>query len=417
MDEGIPSIDLIPPSPVLSHKSLNILNAQQLGGSNASLTNIVATGNRLLPHAVSSSTHSVVIDDISKSSSTTTAGPIYVPTISSSATTASTLQLPAANLIMAEDSTDLTPLTTPTTAANNLPAMAAAANANSSTAGNGNISANDAMQRIPSFKRFRRGSSKKKKPESMSIAATVEEEEAQLNNGSDNSCLLPPSTVVAATSSNNTKHKDTNRLSPQNSMTRRYSTSLSMGPHHMIGASSSSAGHYGAGSRRASACIFNSQLYHNLNQASKLHPSMGGGAASTAARRMSSFELALTKTSHLNLHNLEANRKSMSYTNSKIDLDKWQNLPYENDMLAQYMEEREKRKNSIANYGQKHYHKSKRHSQQQDLKEQQQQQQHSMIQSTERVSKLKILIERLKPKNFTEDRDDYSLYIFSEDNR
>jgi len=169
---------------------------------------------------------------------------------------------------------------------------------------------------------------------------------------------------------------------------------------------------------------------------------------------MSSIELAFSKTSHLNLHNLEANRKSLSYTNSKMDLDKWNksygNLNEPDNMLQQYMEARDKRKNSISHYNLKKRLEEKELQQLQQLHQQQllqqrqdsfssttqqQQQQlqqhrlskdqqqlamqpHSMVPGGgERYSKLKMLIEQLTPKHFTTEREDYSLYIFPEDNR
>ncbi|EDV92308.1 GH24843 [Drosophila grimshawi] len=452
LDEGIPSIDLIPPSPVLAHKPLNILNASQLQGatgvgvgvaSSVAVSGTAGTAsisNSLLPSALGSSMHSVIIDDISKNSSaTSTATPIYVPTISS---TAATLQPPADSHSQSLSlSLDLSPL-------------AGTTGVGSSVASTSGSSSSERLPPAPttssssSFKqRFHRSSSKKR-PSTLRTTAddshigAPDEDEQQLNNGSDNSCLLRTGTIgtthpTAATSTAASvaelRHKDTNRLSPQNSI-RRLSNTLSIGS--------------GPGSRRASACIFNSQVYQNLNQPPKLR---GAGQ-----RRMSSIELAFSKTSHLNLHNLEANRKSLSYTNSKMDLDKWQksytNLN-EPDMLQQYMEARDKRKNSISHYNLKkrleekelqqlqQLHQQQLQLQQQQqldsqtesqlppqmlakelqqlsMQQQQQQQQHSMVPSGgEPFSKLKMIIQRLTPKHFTTERDSYSMYIFPEDNR
>ncbi|XP_065366192.1 voltage-dependent T-type calcium channel subunit alpha-1G isoform X2 [Calliphora vicina] len=379
LDEGIPSIDLIPPSPVLPHKPhINILNASQLeSNTNNSLNNYGQAGatSSLLPSSLNGSgsgIQSVIIDDISKNSNSA-AGPIYVPTISS---TAAKLQLPTFTHTRSESgsATAGTPVlsTQPSTLSSNAQESSA-----------------EPLQRLPSLKRFRRSSSKRKKPDTL----TAEDVEHQLNNGSDNSCLLTDSPSARAeaflkpsTPNLSVKSKETNRLSPQNSI-RRLSTSLSIGS--------------GPGSRRASACLFNSHMYQNLNQPSKLH-------SATGKRRMSSIELAFTKTSHLNLHNLEPSRKSLSYTNSKLDLDKWQKsyaCVGETDMLQQYMQERERRKNSISQYPKK--------INEEEFKEQQ----HSTVSHSERMSKIKILIERLVPHDFTNERRTYSLYIFPENNR
>ncbi|XP_075158330.1 ca[2+]-channel protein alpha[[1]] subunit T [Haematobia irritans] len=367
LDEGIPTIDLIPPSPVLPHKGpINILNASQL---ESSATPSSSASCSLLPPALNGSApggiHSVIIDDISKSATTVTTGTIYVPTISS---TAAKLQLPTS--------------------------FGRVDGGNASNIGTPAMETSEPLQRLPSLKRFRRTSSKRKKQELM----TPEDLEHQLNNGSDNSCLLTDCTssrtdVFLKPSSPNVaiKNKETNRLSPQNSI-RRLSTSFSIGS--------------GPGSRRASACLFNSQMYQNLNQSSKLH-------ACPSRRRMSSIELAFTKTSHLNLHNLEPSRKSLSYTNSKLDLDKWQkSYTNETDMLQQYIQEREKRKNSVCQFP------KKRNEEEGDTKEEHtKEQQHSIFLSSDRFSKLKILIDRLIPHDFTNERRTYSLYIFPEENR
>nr|XP_032288883.1 uncharacterized protein LOC6633654 isoform X11 [Drosophila virilis] len=446
LDEGIPAIDLIPPSPVLAHKPLNILNAGQLqghvspvgnavgaggaagggsvgatatapaavGGSGGASASISSGSSNQLSNLLPSSVHSVNIDDISKNSSTTAAAtPIYVPSISS---TAATLQPPTESHSHSLNLSDLSPLTVSLTGSTSSP-MGGAGSA-ASTSGS------SSSERLPlappsgSFQqRFRRSSSKKRpttlRPDDNISAPDDEQQQQQLNS----------SGAVES------RHRDTNRLSPQNSM-RRLSNTLSIGS--------------GPGSRRASACIFNSQVYQNLSQPPKLRPGAG-------QRRMSSIELAFSKTSHLNLHNLEANRKSLSYTNSKIDLDKWQRSYLtlnEPDMLQQYMEARDKRKNSISHYNLKKRLEEKELQQlqqlhQQQMQQQQQQldtqshtqlspqqlakelqllsmqQQHSMVPcgGGEHVSKLRMIIQRLTPKQFTAERESYSMYVFPEDNR
>ncbi|XP_067636401.1 voltage-dependent T-type calcium channel subunit alpha-1G isoform X1 [Eurosta solidaginis] len=464
LDEGIPSIDLIPPSPVLTHKPLNILNASQLKGSNtnpSSCNNLVPKSSSLLPSAISSSNssvHSVVIDDISKNSDAGPSGPIFVPTTISAVSTPRT-PLPndpntgggmstrsingfgSCGSVSAISSIGISPLTAGVTIGSTTatavppPAYSTPATSNNeaihtrpstNASATSTISPSSGMQRISSLKRFRRSSSKrKKKPTTDAGSGAEDDDQQQLNNGSDNSCLLTPhsnggsssmrsdtflsSTTGSAplTANNQTtqqqKTKDTNRLSPQNSI-RRLSTTLSIGSIPPLG------------SRRASACIFNSQLYQNLNQPPKLY------APTAAHRRMSSFELAFSKNSHLNLHNLEANRKSMSYTNSKLDLDKWQKSytnMQEPDMLQQYIQEREKRKSSISQYTRQQHQQQKPQQKLQefDTTEQLRTTEHAMRQSSGHMTKLKMLIERLKPTDLTEKRETYSLYIFAEDNR
>jgi len=436
LDEGIPSIDLIPPSPVLSHKPLNILNASQLGVGVGVAGGV--GGGVSSTAGSSSSMHSVIIDDISKSSSSTAAAtPIYVPTISSSAEAQS----------QSHSLNDVSVGSSPPAGDMAVPGLGRNANTGASTSGS------SSSERLPlapppqqgSFKqRLRRGSSKKRRSSALALATednparrTQEEEEEQhqqqqqqqLNNGGDNSFFARSGNTAVGGSSSGAK--ETNRLSPQNSI-RRLSNTLSIGSGPV-------------GSRRASACIFNSQVYQNLNQPPKLRPGSG-------QRRMSSIELAFSKTSHLNLHNLEANRKSLSYTNSKMDLDKWNksygNLNEPDNMLQQYMEARDKRKNSISHYNLKKRLEEKELQQLQQLHQQQLLQQrqdsfssttqqqhqqmhrlskdqqqlamqpHSMVPGGgERYSKLKMLIEQLTPKHFTTEREDYSLYIFPEDNR
>ncbi|XP_034671028.1 uncharacterized protein LOC117902498 isoform X5 [Drosophila subobscura] len=458
LDEGIPAIDLIPPSPVLAHKPLNILNASQLGvGVGVGGTGGMAMGMGMPGGAGStgSSMHSVIIDDISKSSgSTAAATPIYVPTISSSSTTAGGAGLqpppgPSSTAHTAESHSYSHSL-------NDLTGSAAAAGA--AISAGASTSGSSSSERLPlappspspysgigggSFKqRFRRSSSKKRRPQQSTAAGEdsheEEEQQQQLNNGSDNSYMLRSSAGGGGLGG---AAKDTNRLSPQNSI-RRLSNTLSIGSGGSPGAA--------LGSRRASACIFNSQVYQNLNQPLKLRPGTG-------QRRMSSIELAFSKTSHLNLHNLEANRKSLSYTNSKMDLDKWQrsygNLNEPDNMLQQYIEARDKRKTSISHYNLKKRLEEKElqqlqqlHQQQLLLQQQQQQdsssssqqqhshsqsqshrlskefqhlalQPHSMMTSGDRMSKLKMIIERLTPRQFAMERESYSMYVFPEDNK
>ncbi|XP_055913400.1 uncharacterized protein LOC129947020 isoform X4 [Eupeodes corollae] len=326
LDEGIPSIEFIPPSPVKPHKTpINILSVSNLG-SNTSINQFGSNRN--------------LTDDITKNS------------------------------------------TTPSTIGDD-GQLQIKSTQNSTSSGN---TFNTQNQKTPGLNRFRRSSSKKKKNPTDG-SPEIDEENIILNNGRDSSQLLSKSNQridpflrSANRIQNNTKDTN-NKNSPQNSM-RRLSVASSTG-----GIESGSGG-----GRRASCVYNNSQFYQNINR----HNSM----KNYSGRRMSSIEIAFGKASNLNLYNLEANRKSMSYTNSKIDLDKWQkslsNLN-EPEMLQQAKDEKAAKKK--------------------EAYLQNQQQSHSILTNSERVSKIKILIERLKPTNFTEERDSYSMYIFPEDNR
>lgn len=373
----------------------------------------------------------MIIDDISKSSSSTAAAtPIYVPTISSTAEAQSqSHSLQDVSVAPTPCSVGTGASTSGSSSSERLPLAPPPAPQQQQQLSTGS----------GSFKqRFRRGSSKKRRPQPGTSSA-LEDGQAQMQEEEEDHQHLHLNNGSGSSSG----AKETNRLSPQNSI-RRLSNTLSIASGPPMG------GAYGAGSRRASACIFNSQVYQNLNQPPKLRPGSG-------QRRMSSIELAFSKTSHLNLHNLEANRKSLSYTNSKMDLDKWNksygNLNDPDNMLQQYMEARDKRKNSISHYNLKKRLEEKELQQLQQLHQQQllqqrqdsfssaspqqqsggghrlskdQQQQQLAMQphsismvphGGERVSKLRMLIEQLTPKHFTTEREDYSLYIFPEDNR
>ncbi|XP_037914604.1 voltage-dependent T-type calcium channel subunit alpha-1G isoform X4 [Hermetia illucens] len=224
---------------------------------------------------------------------------------------------------------------------------------------------NSMMTRSSSFKRFRRTSSKKSKK-----VTDTEDEPVILNNDRDwsktNNSVSRTSSFLQPANRIQNDTRDANVLTPRNSI-RRSST---------IG-------------RRASCIYNNTQFYHNLNRQTSIKNYR-------MSRRMSSIELAFEKASNMNINNIE-NRNSLALRSSKIDLDKWQkslsnlNIPESQPPAA---------------------------TQPAPLQESTQiGRSNSQQQQTEHVTKLKILIELLKPTHFIQEREDYSLYLFPEDNR
>lgn len=224
---------------------------------------------------------------------------------------------------------------------------------------------NSMMTRSSSFKRFRRTSSKKSKK-----VTDTEDEPVILNNDRDwsktNNSVSRTSSFLQPANRIQNDTRDANVLTPRNSI-RRSST---------IG-------------RRASCIYNNTQFYHNLNRQTSIKNYR-------MSRRMSSIELAFEKASNMNINNIE-NRNSLALRSSKIDLDKWQkslsnlNIPESQPPAAtQPAPPQESTQIGRSN---------------------------SQQQQTEHVTKLKILIELLKPTHFIQEREDYSLYLFPEDNR
>ncbi|XP_055678127.1 voltage-dependent T-type calcium channel subunit alpha-1G isoform X3 [Lutzomyia longipalpis] len=229
------------------------------------------------------------------------------------------------------------------------------------------------FQRGSSFKRFNRSSSKRKKTKTRSES---ESGDVVLNNGHQ----LAASSATLATKQNNVaaqmrrSHpglqaahriqndtKDTsgsnNRLSPQNSIRRPSVSSL----------------------RRASCIYNNAHLYHNVGRRAssiKNYPSPNN------RRRMSSIEHAYEKVSNINIYNFENQQRLDDPRTSKINLEILQksisniHIPANQESLS----------------GQQIVHEEHR-------------------------PRLKRIIEHFSSRNFTEERDDFSLYIFPPENK
>lgn len=220
------------------------------------------------------------------------------------------------------------------------------------------------IQKKSSFKRFRRSSSKNKKGRSESDTEVV------LNNGRDTSTVTskdPNNTLqqlkknenLIQTTTNRIRNdtKDTNKLSPQNS----FRQSVAM--------------------RRNSAMINNSQQFAEhfgiqsvTSTAAKNHLNY--------RRRMSSIEQVYEKSSNIKLYNLENIKSSGESINGKNDIlmDKRKSIIVDGELPSGETPDPEPP--PIVQEG-----------------------------------RFKRLLKHLWPEEFTEEREQYSLYIFSEDNR
>jgi voltage-dependent calcium channel T type alpha-1G len=114
-------------------------------------------------------------------------------------------------------------------------------------------------------------------------------------------------------------------------------------------------------------------------------------------RRMSSIEQTLEKTSSINIHNFE-NKSS-----SKIDVDK------STSNINEQQQQQQQQPPSPPPASQT--------DQQQTSVQQLQSPIFNQHCSEKHGSKIKQLIKRLKPDNFTEEREEYSLYLFSDENK
>lgn len=219
------------------------------------------------------------------------------------------------------------------------------------------------IKKKSSFQKFSRSSSKKKRSKTKSDSDT----ETVLNNGRE----PQPSTISSQSTSqqqqfrktdnlNQTPNriqndtKDTNKISPQNSFRQTVAA------------------------RRSSAMINNSQqLLDHLNR----HTSDKNlnTAPANNRRRMSSIEQVFEKTSNINLCNLENMKASTEFISSKIDLA---------NIQKSLTNLHEAESSTIPQSG------NSLHS---------------------RFS-FKALLMLLRPHEFIEQRDRYSLYIFAEDN-
>lgn len=139
-----------------------------------------------------------------------------------------------------------------------------------------------------------------------------------------------------------------------------------------------------ASQRRASLAANNNQFYVNLGRRS----SKNINSPICLSRRMSSIEHAYEKVSNININNFEQPVSVKTEDKTKLDITALQqsltniNIPRRTSVLNEYYE--------------------------------------MQVQSPSPSpphSKLRALVERLKPHQFIEERDSYSLYIFPETNR
>lgn len=213
--------------------------------------------------------------------------------------------------------------------------------------------ATTSVQRSSSFRKFSRSSSKRKKPKTRSESDACD---VVLNNDRNHS-------QCNGNNGNNSQHVKRNDsiLSTTNRIQNdTKDTNNKFSPQNSVRRASISG-------RRSSYMYNNSQLYQNLNRQN----SMMNQSPNISQRRMSSIEHVFEKSSNFN--NLD-NQNTTGLQNSKIDLDKTEkslsnlNIP---ELQTQIVSE----------------------------------------------SKIKRLIKRLEPTLFMEERDDFSMYIFPEDNR
>lgn len=214
--------------------------------------------------------------------------------------------------------------------------------------------ATTSVQRSSSFRKFSRSSSKRKKPKTKSES---DANDVVLNNDRNH---LQCNGNNNGNNSQQVKRNDsilstTNRIQNDTKDTKN-----KFSPQNSVRRASTSG-------RRGSYMYNNSQLYQNLNRQQSM---INHQTPNISQRRMSSIEHVFEKSSNFNTLD---NQNTTGLQNSKIDLDKTEkslsnlNIP---EIPTQIVSE----------------------------------------------SKIKRLIKRLEPTIFMEERDDYSMYIFPEDN-
>lgn len=213
------------------------------------------------------------------------------------------------------------------------------------------------FQRSSSWKKARGGSTKRKKAKTKSESDSCDV--VILNNGRDRSQISRSDQHILYA---------VNRI--QND-TR--DDAVQKPPRRM---SSASGGSY----RRAS--LANNQLYMNLGRRS----SKNINSPISLSRRMSSIEQAYEKVSNININNFEQPVPVKTDGKTKLDIGALQqslsniNIPRRSSVLNEYYE--------------------------------------MQVQApAQPTSKIRAMFERLKPHQFIEERESYSLYIFPENNR
>lgn len=218
----------------------------------------------------------------------------------------------------------------------------------------GDTASQASIQKKSSFKRFRRSSSKKKKGRSESDIEVV------LNNGRDPS-TDPNTTLQQLKKNENLIQTTTNRIRNDTKDTNKLSPQNSF--------------RQSVAMRRNSAMINNSQQFAEH---------FGFQSVTTAKnhlnyrRRMSSIEQVYEKSSNIKLYNLENIKSSGESINSKIELASIQkSLIGDGELVGEAQ----------------------------------------LPEPVVQEGRFKRLLMYLWPDEFTEEREQYSLYIFAEDNR
>lgn len=213
--------------------------------------------------------------------------------------------------------------------------------------------ATTSVQRSSSFRKFSRSSSKRKKPKTKSES---DANDVVLNNDRNHlQCNGNNGNNSQQVKRNDSILSTTNRIQNDTKDTKN-----KFSPQNSVRRASTSG-------RRGSYMYNNSQLYQNLNRQQSM---INYQAPNISQRRMSSIEHVFEKSSNFNTLD---NQNTAGLQNSKIDLDKTEkslsnlNIP---EIQTQIVSE----------------------------------------------SKIKRLIKRLEPTIFMEEREDYSMYIFPEDN-
>lgn len=161
-------------------------------------------------------------------------------------------------------------------------------------------------------------------------------------------------------------------------------------------------------SRRMSSISSKSELRYNINrnlscyyQTLNNNTNSQTGSNYSNARRMSAIEVALIKSSNFNINNIEG-RKSICYSRPKIDFEKWhKSLQSLNDVPKKSNKKLNKQCTVPATVNRKEsINKS-------DVK----------AGSKDSVTLLKALFQKIHTKEFTQERETFSLYLFSENNK
>lgn len=160
-------------------------------------------------------------------------------------------------------------------------------------------------------------------------------------------------------------------------------------------------------SRRMSSISTKSELRYNINRnLSCYYQTLNNnnshlGSNNSNARRMSAIEVALIKSSNFNINNIEG-RKSICYNRPKIDFEKWhKSLQSLNDVPKKSNNKINKQSTVQATLC------SKEPTNKSDVK----------ATSKDSVTLLKNLFQKIHTKEFTQERETYSLYLFSECNK